>query len=74
MPLKTILYTKEGCHLCHEAEDVLRRYGLVPELVDIESDPILEEKYRLEIPVVSIDGVVRFRGRVNEVLLKRILR
>lgn len=70
----TILYTREGCHLCDEALDVLRRHGLSPELVDIDSDPQLVEQYTECVPVVVIDGRERFRGHVNEVLLRRILR
>jgi len=72
--LKTvILYTREGCHLCHQAQALLERHGLRPQLVDIDDDPRLQREYGTIIPVVSIDGVVRFRGQVNEVLLKRLI-
>jgi hypothetical protein len=52
----------------------LERYGLRPELVDIDADQALRERYTNCVPVVFIAGKERFRGRVNEVLLKRILR
>ena len=45
-----------------------------PQLVDIDSDPRLVEHYDCCVPVVVIDGKVRFRGGVNEVLLRRLLR
>ena len=70
---KTILYTRQGCHLCEDACEVLQRYGLRPQLVDIDDDPSLVEKYTNCVPVVVIDGRERFRGRVNEVLLRRIV-
>ena len=68
------LYTRAGCHLCDEAREVLQRHGLRPQLVDIDGDPQLKELYDVHVPVVLIERQERFRGRVNEVLLKRILR
>lgn len=72
MPRVTI-YTRRGCHLCEEAEALVIRHGLRPKLVDIDADPALRERYNECVPVVEIDGKERFRGRVNEVLLKRLL-
>ena len=73
MPPRTILYTRQGCHLCEEAEAILVRHGLKPELVDIDADEQLKKRYNECVPVVEIAGKERFRGRINEVLLKRIL-
>ncbi len=73
MSRSVILYTRPGCHLCEDAEKLLRRYGLIPKLVDIDTDPELTNRYNLTIPVVEIDGKERFRGVVNEVLLRRLL-
>jgi hypothetical protein len=42
--------------------------------IDIDSDPELRSKYTECVPVVVIDGRERFRGRVDEVLLRRLLR
>lgn len=71
---RMILYTRSGCHLCDQAKDTLLSYArwLPPlEEVDIETDPVLLERFDTCIPVVEIDGRVRFRGIVNEVLLRR---
>ncbi len=73
MSRSVILYTRPGCHLCEDAEKLLRRYGLIPRLVNIDTDPELTNRYNLTIPVVEIDGKERFRGVVNEVLLRRLL-
>jgi glutaredoxin len=70
---RVTIYTRRGCHLCEEAEALLVRHGLRPALVDIDADPALRERYTDCVPVVEIDGKERFRGRVNEVLLKRLL-
>jgi len=68
-----IIYTRQGCHLCQEALAVLKRHGLDPQLVDIDADPVFRERYNECVPVVEINGKERFRGRVNEVLLSRLL-
>lgn len=69
----TRLFTRPGCHLCEDAEQILLRHGIVAEPVNIDEDPELKQKYGCCIPVVEIDGKVRFRGKVNEVLLRRLL-
>jgi glutaredoxin len=72
-PGRVVLYTRQGCCLCDEAQSLLARYGIVPERVDIDGDSALREKFTNCVPVLEIDGKVRFRGKVNEVLLRRIL-
>jgi glutaredoxin len=69
-----VLYTRRGCHLCDQAAEILLRHGLQPRMVDIDCEPALRDKFDTCVPVVEIDGQVRFRGRVNEVLLRRLLR
>ena len=69
-----VLYTRDGCHLCDEAKQILMRHGIKPQEVDIDEDPELVQRFGECVPVVTIDGAVRFRGRVNEVLLRRLLR
>lgn len=71
---EVVLYTRCGCCLCDEAHGVLKQHGLTPLLVDIDTDPELTELYNDCVPVVVIDGKVRFKGRVSEVLLRRLLR
>ena len=70
----TLLYTRKGCHLCEVAHAELLKHGLTPELIDIDKDPDLVERYTDVVPVVWIDGRERFRGHVNTVLLRRLLR
>lgn len=68
-----IVYTRVGCHLCEDAKALLVRHGLAPTEVDIDQDESLKARYHECVPVVVIDGVERFRGRVNEVLLRRLV-
>ena len=72
--IEVTLYTRRGCGLCDEAAELLRHEGLEPELIDIDQDPVHLAAYDTCVPVVAIDGKVRFRGRVNGILLRRILR
>ena len=68
-----VLYTRQGCHLCEDAQALLEKYGVAIESIDVDSDPALRERYNTCVPVVVLDGRERFRGKVNEVLLKRLL-
>jgi hypothetical protein len=71
-----VLYTRAGCHLCDDAAALLARYReyLPPATeVDIDADPQLVERFGTCVPVVECDGDVRFRGRVSEPLLRRLI-
>ena len=71
------VYTRAHCCCCHKALDLLkdeqRRHGFQIVEVDIDNDPELVAKYNTEVPVVAVDGKVRFRGVVNPALLERLL-
>ena len=71
---QVLLFTRAGCHLCEEAEAVLQRHGIVATAIDIDANPLLRERYDTCVPVVVIDGKERFRGKVNDVLLQRLIR
>lgn len=47
------LYGTESCHLCDDAEDVLRGLGVVVEYIDIAGNDVLVEKYGIRIPVLQ---------------------
>ena len=70
---RVTLLTRKGCHLCDDAYEVLVRYKLAVETVDIDASDELKNRYNECVPVVLFDGKERFRGRVDEVLLRRLL-
>jgi glutaredoxin len=73
---RVVLYTRPGCHLCDLARETLAKYAnsLPPPIeIDIDADPALRSRFSTCIPVVEIDGKIRFRGWVNEVLLRRLI-
>lgn len=74
--LSVILYTREGCHLCEEAVQLLAAYRpWLPEVVevDIDTEPELRAEFDQTIPVVAFDGQVRFQGPLSEPLLQRLI-
>ncbi|MBT8145903.1 MAG: glutaredoxin family protein [Gammaproteobacteria bacterium] len=54
---KIILYTTAGCHLCEQAEELLRyvasEVAVEWQPVDIADDPSLLERYGIRIPVLQ---------------------
>lgn len=53
---------------------MLSELGISPTLVDIDRDPNLCKRFDACVPVVEIDGRIRFRGRVEPKLMLRIIR
>jgi len=72
------VYSRQGCGCCEKAIATLkgfqRRYRLVVDVVDVDGDPELKARYGMEVPVVVVEGKVRFRGSINPTMLERLLR
>lgn len=60
------LYTRRGCRLCEEAEDMLAVLGFETEIVNVDADPADVARYGLRVPVLEIDGLVVAEGRFHE--------
>jgi glutaredoxin len=75
---RVVMYTRQGCHLCEAAWQQLAaaraQYGFTLDAVDVDSDPALAALHGQCVPVVEVNGKVRFRGVVNPHLLARLLR
>ena len=76
--MRLTIYSKPGCHLCDEMKATVHRVALDPgiaiEEIDISTDPVLMDRYGLEIPVLMIDGKKVAKYRVSEAELRRIVR
>ncbi|REJ91468.1 MAG: glutaredoxin family protein [Planctomycetota bacterium] len=71
-----VLYKRSECPLCDEARELIaiyRKFLPPPVEVDVDGDPRLAEKFGTCVPVIEIDGKIRFRGQVSEVLLRRLI-
>ena len=57
MPVNLILYSTSHCHLCEQAESILRDISLLKIIVwskeEISDNPILLERYETKIPVLK---------------------
>ena len=73
------IYSRPGCHLCDEMKAVVERvaHAATPsatiDVIDISSDPDLESRYGLEIPVLMVNGKKAAKYRVSEEELARML-
>lgn len=71
------LYGREGCHLCEEARAVVARVcadlGEEFEEVDVDTDPVLGDRFSDEVPVTFVDGRQHDFWRVDEARLRAAL-
>ena len=73
------LYSRPGCHLCDEMKATVQRAAraaaapVTIDEIDISTDPDLEARYGLEIPVLTVDGRKVAKYRIDEGVLRRIL-
>jgi glutaredoxin len=76
--VRVVMYTRPGCHLCADAwkilQDAQQRLRFALERVDVDDAAELVAQHGDWVPVVTVNGTVRFRGGVNTVLLARLLR
>ena len=74
------IYSRPGCHLCDEMKGLVRRVAaewpdaISIDDVDIDTDPDLQARYGLEIPVLTIGGRKVAKYRISEEELRRTLR
>jgi predicted thioredoxin/glutaredoxin len=77
-PVLTVVH-RHDCELCDEMLSELhalaRTTTLPPiEVVDVDSDPVLQRRHGLDVPVLLLDGSVVCRHRLDAAELKRLLR
>ncbi len=74
-----IIYSRPGCHLCDEMKTLVARVAsttpgsVTVSEVDISTDPELDARYGLEIPVLTVNGRKAAKYRVTEEELRRLL-
>ena len=74
MALEVTLYRRANCGLCDQAEAMLlriqRRVPIRISLLDIDTDPELQARYFLEVPVVAVAGREVARAPLTERVLQ----
>lgn len=63
MARRITVYSRAGCKLCADAERLVRDLAGESdevEVLDIDADPHLTDRYTVRVPVIAIDGEERF--------------
>ncbi|MCL3837774.1 glutaredoxin family protein [Aeromicrobium duanguangcaii] len=74
---RVVVYSREGCHLCEAAEQVVSQ--IVAETgdswarVDIDADPDLQQRFTDQVPVTFVDGRQHDFWRVDPARLRSAL-
>lgn len=71
------LITRVNCHLCEEAEAIIRRLaaelGFAVVLLDVDADRERANEYSDRVPVILVDGKEHGYWRVEEPRLRKAL-
>ena len=74
---RVTLYSRQGCHLCEDARQVVARVcgdlGESFDEVDVDADPDLADRFGDEVPVTFVDGRQHDFWRVDEARLRAAL-
>ncbi len=70
MKAKVVIFSRQNCHLCHEAEkivsEVLSEISFELEVINIDGNAELESLYGEEVPVTMINGAKHDYFRVDK--------
>jgi glutaredoxin len=70
MKAKVVIFSRQNCHLCHEAEkivrEVLSEISFDLEVINIDGNTELESLYGEEVPVTMINGAKHDYFRVDK--------
>lgn len=70
------VYTREGCHLCEDAERRVdeEARGARVRRVDVDADAALGERYGTRVPVIVVDGREVAEGAVERGTVRTAIR
>jgi glutaredoxin len=78
MKAELLLYTRKDCCLCEEMKSTLRgvanRIPFALEEIDVDTSPVLQEKYGNDVPVLFINGRKAFKYRLTARELEKRLK
>lgn len=73
-----VMFSRAGCCLCDKALEVLEELrgelDLDITVHDIDSDPELQQRYALSVPVIFVNEKLALKGRVDPDRLRRRLK
>jgi glutaredoxin len=71
--MRVVLYSRRGCHLCEQAEDMVATLWPAVAVVDVDAHSGDQDRFGLRVPVLEIDDAVVMEGRFEEAVLIRLL-
>jgi hypothetical protein len=78
MPVRVTILSREDCHLCEVvyriAMHLQSELNIETSKVQIEGDRVLIKLYGARVPVVLLDEVEQFAGKVTEGELRRAIK
>jgi glutaredoxin len=78
MTAELLLYTRKDCCLCDEMKSILsgvaKRVPFALEEIDVDTSPVLQEKYGNDVPVLFINGRKAFKYRLTARELEKRLK
>lgn len=66
-----VLITRQGCHLCDQALELLRSLGHDPLLADVDANDRLHDLYDWRVPVLLLDDRVVAEGKITHEQLEK---
>ncbi len=60
------LFSREGCHLCEQAEDLVAVYFPGCPVLDVDADQLQRGLYGMRVPVLVVGGEVVLEGYFEE--------
>lgn len=67
------LVSRDGCHLCEDAEQLLHRRAIPFERLNVDARPDLLAEYDKRVPVLLVDGAPAGEGRIEDQTLTAAL-
>ena len=76
--VRVTVITRVGCHLCADAEATVAalstELGFGWEAIDVDADPVRQDRYGDRVPVILLDGREHGYWRVDSERLRAALR
>ncbi|RLT15421.1 MAG: hypothetical protein DWI25_02520 [Planctomycetota bacterium] len=64
--MKVVLFSRVGCHLCHEAEEMLLFHCPTASVINIDQSADFQSAYGLRVPVLLLSGMIVMEGKFRE--------
>ncbi len=61
-----VLFSRKGCHLCEQAEDLVAIYFPSCRVLNVDSDESHRQLYGIRVPVLVVGGEAILEGKFSE--------